>query len=79
MCDHRLLSVHFESQFYPGQFTFRAEDKNGISYFDQLIGNGWVRQDINRGASLKTIARKWQRDLGTWKKKREKYLMYKIE
>ncbi|AJO21362.1 DUF1343 domain-containing protein [Weizmannia coagulans] len=64
---------------YPGQFTFRAEDKNGISYFDQLIGNGWVRQDINRGASLKTIARKWQRDLGTWKKKREKYLMYKIE
>lgn len=62
---------------YPGQFTFRAEDKNGISYFDQLIGNGWVRQDINRGASLKTIARKWQRDLGTWKKKREKYLMYK--
>ncbi|WP_026314491.1 DUF1343 domain-containing protein [Bacillus acidiproducens] len=61
---------------YPNQFAFRAEDKNGVSYFDQLIGNVWVREAINNGTSLQDIEKRWQKDLKEWKKKRAKYLMY---
>ena len=47
---------------YPDQFAFLPEDKNGISYFDELIGNGWVRKAINDGSSLSEIVKR-----GEWR------------
>lgn len=61
---------------YPDQFAFRAENSNGISFFDQLIGNGWVRKAINNGTPLKDIEKQWQSDLKKFEKKRKKYLLY---
>jgi uncharacterized protein YbbC (DUF1343 family) len=61
---------------YPDQFTFRAEDRNGVSYFDQLIGNGWVRKAINNGTSLQEIEKQWQSELKEFKKTRKQYLLY---
>ncbi|MGE6258312.1 exo-beta-N-acetylmuramidase NamZ family protein [Heyndrickxia sporothermodurans] len=61
---------------YPKQFAFRAEDSKGISYFDQLIGNGWVRKAINDGTSLSDIEKRWQSELKKFEKKRKKYLLY---
>ncbi|MGE8203179.1 exo-beta-N-acetylmuramidase NamZ family protein [Heyndrickxia sp. NPDC080065] len=61
---------------YPDQFEFRAEDRNGISYFDQLIGNGWVRKAINNGTSLQEIENQWKSELKAFQKKRKNYLLY---
>jgi len=61
---------------YPSDFQFRAENSQGISYFDQLIGNGWVRSDIENRVSLQDIQSKWQKGLEDFMKIREKYLIY---
>ena len=61
---------------YPDDFEFRAEDSKGISFFDSLIGNGWVRDDIEAGKSVKQIKQKWDRDLKGFLKVRSKYLLY---
>ncbi|GIN84675.1 hypothetical protein J6TS2_10610 [Heyndrickxia sporothermodurans] len=61
---------------YPKQFAFRAEDSKGISYFDQLIGNGWIRKAINDGTSFRDIEKRWQSELKKFEKKRKKYLLY---
>ncbi|MGN1401017.1 MAG: exo-beta-N-acetylmuramidase NamZ domain-containing protein [Bacillus sp. (in: firmicutes)] len=62
---------------YPEDFQFRAEDSRGISFFDQLIGNGWVREDIEAGRSVSSIQAKWKKDLKDFEKIRKQYLMYK--
>lgn len=61
---------------YPDKFAFRAEDKNGVSYFDNLIGNGWVRKEINDGTSLQDIVKQWKKDLKQFEKTRKQYLLY---
>src|SRR5699024_1469557 len=48
---------------YPDDFEFREEDDAGISFFDQLIGNGWVRDMIEEGDSVDDIVAEWQSDL----------------
>lgn len=62
---------------YPDKFQFSPEDKNGIYPFDQMVGNGWIRKDINAGVSVKTMEKKWQPELKQFEKKRKKYLLYK--
>jgi len=61
---------------YPDDFAFREENADGVSYFDQLIGNGWVRRDIENGVALSAIVKKWQADLKAFNKTRAKYLLY---
>ncbi|MEK5521642.1 hypothetical protein B5V89_13580 [Heyndrickxia sporothermodurans] len=61
---------------YPNDFAFRPENSSGISAFDQLIGNGWVRKAINDGTSLKEIESNWKNDLKKFEKTRKKYLLY---
>jgi uncharacterized protein YbbC (DUF1343 family) len=52
---------------YPDQFAFLSENKNGISYFDELIGNGWVRKAINDGSSLSEIVKRWNGETSKFK------------
>lgn len=55
---------------YPQHFAFKA------SHFDHLIGNDWVRQDIEKGVSVARMRRHWQKALSQFKKARQKYLLY---
>ncbi|MFC0523564.1 exo-beta-N-acetylmuramidase NamZ domain-containing protein [Pontibacillus salicampi] len=61
---------------YPEQFAFRAEDSQGVSFFDKLIGNGWVRQAIEDGKSVDYMVEKWKKELDEFKELREEYLLY---
>lgn len=45
-------------------------------FFDNLIGNGWIRPAIENGMSAEEIESRWQKDLKEFEKVRKKYLMY---
>jgi uncharacterized protein YbbC (DUF1343 family) len=45
-------------------------------WFDLLIGNRTVREQIIKGASEEEIRAGWQKELEAYKKMREKYLLY---
>ncbi|WNB93034.1 DUF1343 domain-containing protein [Bacillus sp. NEB1478] len=61
---------------YPADFAFRAEDSAGKSYFDLLIGNGWVREAIESGSSVEDIVSRYEEELYQFKELRKKYLLY---
>lgn len=62
---------------YPDDFAFRAENSSGISFFDYLIGNGWVREAVENGRSVEDIQEEWEEDLEDFNDLREDYLLYK--
>lgn len=64
---------------YPDDFEFRAENSNGVSFFDNLIGNGWVREGIEDGISVEELANQWEEDLYDFKDIRREYLLYTIQ
>ncbi|MBU8769895.1 exo-beta-N-acetylmuramidase NamZ family protein [Cytobacillus oceanisediminis] len=70
---HIVKAIH---DMYPEDFEFRAENSAGISFFDNLMGNGWVREDIEEGKPVEEISSKWQKELKQFKKTREEYLLY---
>ncbi len=45
-------------------------------FFDNLIGNGWIRPAIEDGMTVEEIESRWQKDLKEFEKVRKKYLMY---
>ncbi|MBY6035071.1 DUF1343 domain-containing protein [Fictibacillus nanhaiensis] len=61
---------------YPADFAFRAEDSAGRSFFDLLIGNGWVRDAIESGSSVEEIVSRYDEKLSEFKKLRKNYLLY---
>lgn len=61
---------------YPDDFAFRAENSQGISFFDNLIGNGWIRKEIAKGTSIADMEKRWQGEVKAFMKKRSKYLLY---
>jgi uncharacterized protein YbbC (DUF1343 family) len=61
---------------YPDHFQFRTPSSNGISYFDNLVGNGSIRDGIENGKSVEEMEASWQKDLDKFMKVREKYLLY---
>jgi len=63
-----IATVH---DLYPRQFAFNASD------FDRLVGNDWVRQDIEKGVPVAEMRRRWQKGLSQFKKIRQQYLLYK--
>ncbi|MDM5339506.1 DUF1343 domain-containing protein [Fictibacillus enclensis] len=75
--DTGLAIVKTIHDMYPNDFQFRAENSQGISYFDNLIGNGWVREEIEKGTPLVKIKAKWKVELELFKKVRKNYLLYK--
>ena len=63
-----IATIH---DLYPRQFAFNASD------FDRLVGNDWVRQDIEKGVPVSEMQRRWKADLSQFEKVRQKYLLYK--
>jgi uncharacterized protein YbbC (DUF1343 family) len=61
---------------YPNEFQFRTPSAAGISFFDNLVGNGSIRADIEAGKSIEDIKAAWQTSLDEFKEVREKYLLY---
>ncbi|MFK3960682.1 exo-beta-N-acetylmuramidase NamZ family protein [Guptibacillus hwajinpoensis] len=61
---------------YPEDFEFRAENSAGVSFFDLLVGNGWIREGIENGDSVKKMEKQWENDLKEFKEVREDYLLY---
>jgi uncharacterized protein YbbC (DUF1343 family) len=61
---------------YPDHFQFRTPSSNGISYFDNLVGNGSIRDGIENGKSVEEMEASWKKDLDKFMKVREKYLLY---
>jgi uncharacterized protein YbbC (DUF1343 family) len=63
-----IVTIH---DLYPHEFHFNASD------FDRLIGNDWVRQDIEKDVPVSEMQRRWQAGLSQFEKVRQKYLLYK--
>ncbi|WP_045516487.1 exo-beta-N-acetylmuramidase NamZ family protein [Neobacillus niacini] len=61
---------------YPNEFQFRAPNAAGISFFDNLVGNGSIRADIEAGKSIEDIKASWQAGLDQFNEVRAKYLLY---
>ncbi|MGA9287561.1 MAG: DUF1343 domain-containing protein, partial [Anaerobacillus sp.] len=61
---------------YPDDFEFRAENSSGVSFFDLLVGNGWIREAIEEGHTVEEMEQQWQGDLEDFKEVREDYLLY---
>nr|WP_289217180.1 DUF1343 domain-containing protein [Halobacillus campisalis] len=71
---HLVKTIH---DMYPEDFEFRAENAAGISFFDNLIGNGWVREAIENGESVEDMQAEWEDELKEFEKVRKQYLLYK--
>ncbi|TYR81260.1 DUF1343 domain-containing protein [Priestia megaterium] len=59
---------------YPNEFVFNVGNK---PFFDLLIGNAWVREEVEKGTSVEAIQQRWQKDFQTFKVTRKAYLLYK--
>jgi uncharacterized protein YbbC (DUF1343 family) len=70
---HIVKTIH---DLYPGKFEFRAENSSGISFFDNLVGNGSIREGIEAGKSVEAMQAEWQGGLSEFMETREKYLLY---
>ncbi|HET7570888.1 MAG TPA: DUF1343 domain-containing protein [Gammaproteobacteria bacterium] len=57
-------------ELYPKKFKFKK------SHFDHLIGNDWVRQDIENDVPVAKIRGHWQKRLEQFEKLRKHYLLY---
>ncbi|KMJ58752.1 hypothetical protein AB685_06615 [Bacillus sp. LL01] len=71
---HIVKTIH---DMYPEDFAFRAENSAGISFFDNLIGNSWIRKGIEEGRSVEDLVSQWQGELSEFNKVRKQYLIYK--
>ncbi len=56
---------------HPGKLEFSEK------IFDRLAGNSWIREGLLQGQSVDQITKRWQPSLKEFKKKREKYLLYR--
>ncbi|MEJ2702800.1 MAG: DUF1343 domain-containing protein [Sedimentisphaerales bacterium] len=59
------------SRLYPDDFQWRA------SHFDRLCGASTIRKAIMNGASIDELRKKWQTGLMSFRKIRDKYLIYR--
>lgn len=55
---------------YPEKFAFYPD------YFDRLIGNSWVRQELERNASVEAILARFEADLDDFASLRQPFLLY---
>ncbi|MCA4899991.1 MAG: exo-beta-N-acetylmuramidase NamZ domain-containing protein [Bacteroidota bacterium] len=55
---------------------FPDKEKFFIPFFDKLVGNKMVREQIKQGMSEAQIKATWKKDLEQYKKMRAKYLLY---
>jgi beta-N-acetylhexosaminidase len=55
-----------------------TENVELTSFFDNLIGNGWIREAIQNGDTVESMVDEWQDELQEFKDLRQDYLIYKI-
>jgi uncharacterized protein YbbC (DUF1343 family) len=65
---HIVKTIH---DLYGEEFSF-----NKSGNFDLLIGNSWVREELEKGTDVEGIITKWQKDTKAFKKIRKQYLLY---
>ena len=70
------LTLKFLLDFYNKAGNDQAFFFTRPQWFDLLIGNRTVREQIMKGASEEEIRAGWQNELEAYKKMREKYLLY---
>jgi uncharacterized protein YbbC (DUF1343 family) len=66
-----IIIVNEIYRMYPDQFEWRTR------HFDRLCGTSKVRNAIMSGSSLDALRNQWQAKLTSFKKIREKYLIYR--
>ena len=71
---HIVKTIH---DMYPNDFAFRTPGANGISFFDNLVGNGSIRQGIEQGKTVTQMKAEWKNSLKDFMDVRKKYLLYK--
>lgn len=65
-----LTAIETIRELYPKTFQFKK------THFDNLIGNDWVRQDIERDVPVSKMLARWQKRLSKFEQVRRKYLLY---
>lgn len=65
---HIVKTIH---DLYGEEFSF-----NKSGNFDLLIGNSWVREELEKGTDVEDIIAKWQKNTKAFKKIRKQYLLY---
>ena len=64
-----LAFISIVRRAHPQEFQF-------TDYFDRLVGNRWVREDLQKGLPVGDIVAKWQEELEAFRQKRQQYLLY---
>ncbi len=67
----RLYPKRFKWSMPPYEF-----EKNRLP-IDILCGNSWIRKALERNRSVRYLKKRWEKDLKSFKKIRNKYLLYK--
>jgi len=62
-------------KLYPKEFMWQPP-QNGLYGFDKLMGTDKVRKELDSGVAVYKIVQEWQESLNSFKKNREKYLLY---
>lgn len=65
---HILRVIHI---LHPERFQFKDRT------FDRLAGNSWIRESLLEGKQVEEIVQRWKPGLQEFKKKRERYLIYR--
>jgi beta-N-acetylhexosaminidase len=65
-----LTTIETIRELYPKEFEFKKP------HFDNLIGNDWVRQDIEQDVPVSDMRARWQKPLAQFEQVRRKYLLY---
>jgi uncharacterized protein YbbC (DUF1343 family) len=69
------LSLKYLIKFYH-EFPGQEKEKFFNNYFNTLVGNKILKEQIKKGMSESEIKKSWQKDLTVFKEKRKKYLLY---
>ncbi len=70
----RKLDLSYLFKFYQ---AFPDKEKFFTNYFEKLVGNKELREQIKQGMTEDQIRATWKSDLDSYKEKRKKYLLYK--
>ncbi|MEO8777845.1 MAG: DUF1343 domain-containing protein [Rhodanobacter sp.] len=65
-----LTAIETIRELYPQKFEFKQ------AHFDDLIGNDWIRQDIEKDVPVSEMRARWQKPLSKFAAVRKKYLLY---
>jgi uncharacterized protein YbbC (DUF1343 family) len=69
------LSLKYLIKFYH-EFPSNEKEKFFNNYFNTLVGNKILKEQIKKGMTESAIKATWQKDLKAFKEKRKKYLLY---